>query len=257
MFAGVDYQQVVAAAELEGDVIVWDGGNNDFSFVRPDLEIVVVDPFRPGHETSYHPGEVNLRRAHIVVVSKVGSAPAENVAELVAAVRAVNQRAAIVQVRSAIRAEGGGEAFRGKRVLVVEDGPTLTHGGMSTGAGVEAARTMGAAEIVDPRPFAVGELAKVYRKYPLLGPILPAVGYFPAQLRDLQATIEAVPADVVVSATPFDITRVMSVDQAPRPGDLRTRGVGRAKPHDGRHRLLASVVDRMRVACLGRSSCIA
>jgi predicted GTPase len=211
VFAGVDYQDIVAAAEQEGDVIIWDGGNNDFSFVRPDLEIVVVDPLRPGHETGYHPGEVNLLRADVVVVNKVGSAPAENVAAVVAAVQSANPQAAIVRVRSAIRAEDEGRAFKGRSVLVVEDGPTLTHGGMSTGAGVEAARTMGAGQIVDPRPFAVGELAAVYRKYPHLGPVLPAVGYFPEQLHDLQATIEAVPADVVISATPFDITRVISV----------------------------------------------
>ena len=211
VFAGVDYQDVVAAAELEGDLIVWDGGNNDFSFVRPDLEIVVVDPLRPGHETGYHPGEVNLRRADVVVVNKVGSAPDENVAAVEAAVWAANPTAVIVRARSVITAEGGGEPFRGRRVLVVEDGPTLTHGGMSTGAGVEAARTMGAAEIVDPRPYAVGELAQVFAKYPHLGPVLPALGYYPAQLHDLQATIDAVPADVVVSATPFDITRVIPV----------------------------------------------
>ncbi len=212
VYAGVDYQAVVAQAQAEADVLIWDGGNNDFPFVRSDLEIVVVDPFRPGHELAFHPGEVNLRRAAIVVVNKVGSAPPENVELVEASARRVNPDAQIVRVRSAIHVSGEID-LRGRQVLVIEDGPTLTHGGMSTGAGWEAAREGGAAGIVDPRPFAVGEIRKVYDAYPGLGPVLPALGYFADQLHDLEATVAAVPADVVVVATPFDVTRVIKVDK--------------------------------------------
>jgi predicted GTPase len=212
VFAGVDYEAIVAEAQREADVLVWDGGNNDFSFIRSDLEIVVVDPFRPGHELAYHPGETNLRRADVVVVNKVGSAPAENVQQVLETVGRINPGAVVVQAKSAITVEGA-EELRGRRVLVVEDGPTLTHGGMSTGAGVEAARLAGAGELVDPRPWAVGSIAEVYRAYPHLGPLLPAVGYFDEQLRDLEATIAATPVDVVMIATPFDITQVIRIDK--------------------------------------------
>ena len=212
VWAGVDYQAIVEQAEKESPIIIWDGGNNDFPFVRPDLEIVVADPFRPGHELSYHPGEVNLRRADVVVVYKVNSAPPENVDTVVANVKEVNPRAVIVRADSVISVPGG-EAIAGKRVLVVEDGPTLTHGGMAIGAGVVAARKYGASEIVDPRPYARGRLAEVYAKYPHLGPILPAVGYFEDQLRDLEATLAAVPADLVVSATPVALASVIAVNK--------------------------------------------
>ena len=212
VYAGVDYEAIVAEAQREADVLVWDGGNNDFPFVRSDLEIVVVDPFRPGHELAYHPGETNLRRAAVVVINKVGSAPAENVQQVLETVHRVNPDAVVVQAKSAISVEGT-EDLRGRRVLVVEDGPTLTHGGMSTGAGVEAARLAGAGELVDPRAWAVGSIADVYRAYPHLGPLLPAVGYFDEQLRDLEATIAATPVDVVMIATPFDITRVIRIDK--------------------------------------------
>ena len=212
VWAGVDYQAIVEQAEKESPIIIWDGGNNDFPFVRPDLEIVVADPFRPGHELSYHPGEVNLRRADVVVVYKVNSAPPENVDQVVANVREANPGAVIVKADSVISVPGG-EAIAGKRVLVVEDGPTLTHGGMAIGAGVVAARKYGASEIIDPRPYARGRLAEVYAKYPHLGPILPAVGYFEDQLRDLEATLAAVPADLVVSATPVALASVIAVNK--------------------------------------------
>lgn len=210
VYAGVDYEAIVRRAEQEAQVIIWDGGNNDFPFVRPDLEIVVVDPLRPGQELEYHPGETNLRRAQVVVINKVGSAAPEAVERLVATVAAVNPAAVIVKADSVITTHNG-EDVRGRRVLVVEDGPTVTHGGMATGAGQEAALRLGAGKVVDPRAYAVGELAAVYEKYPHLGPILPAVGYFPEQLRDLEATIRAVPADVVIVATPFDVSRVLRV----------------------------------------------
>ncbi len=156
---------MIQAAQQEADVIIWDGGNNDFPFVRPDLEIVVVDPFRPGHEVVYHPGEMNVRRADIIVINKVGSAPPENVDQVAETVAALNPTATVVRARSAITVDDG-ERVRGSRVVVVEDGPTLTHGGMATGAGAEAARLFGAAEIVDPRPWAVGELRSVYQTVP-------------------------------------------------------------------------------------------
>lgn len=212
VWAGVDYGDIVKEAEKESSIIVWDGGNNDFSFVRADMEIVVVDPFRPGHELLYHPGEVNLRRARVVVVNKVNSAPPANVDLVLANIREVNPGACVVEADSVITVPDG-ERIRGKRVLVVEDGPTLTHGGMATGAGVEAARQFGAAEMVDPRPFAKGTIAETYVTYPHLGPILPALGYYPDQLRDLEATMAAVPADVVVSATPFSLEDLIRVDK--------------------------------------------
>jgi len=212
VWAGVDYEAIVEQAQRAASIIIWDGGNNDFSFLRSDLEIVIVDPFRPGHELAYHPGEVNVRRAKVVVINKVNSAPRENVDRVVANIRRVNAEAVIVQTDSIISVPGG-EQIRGKRVLVVEDGPTLTHGGMATGAGVEAAREFGAAELVDPRPFAQGHLAETYAAYPHLGPILPALGYYQDQLRDLEATVEAVPADVVVSATPFSLKSLIQVDK--------------------------------------------
>lgn len=241
VFAGVDYDAVARTAELEADVVVWDGGNNDFPFFRSDLEITVVDPLRPGHETRYHPGEVNLRRADVVVINKVGSATPAALAAVREAIAAANPNAVVVEVDSRIfvteagfgghgapalpgvvaGAAGGtfagdeftGAELRGLRVLVIEDGPTLTHGGMATGAGAEAARLLGAGSVVDPRPHAVGYIAEIYERYPHLGPILPAVGYFEEQLRDLEATVEAVPADVVLCATPFDLAHVIRIDR--------------------------------------------
>jgi predicted GTPase len=210
VWAGVDYQAIVEEAQKEASLIVWDGGNNDFSFLRADLEIVVLDPFRPGHELAYHPGEVNLRRADVAVINKVSSAPLENVSRVLANIQATNPRAVVVKADSVITAADG-ERIRGARVLVVEDGPTLTHGGMATGAGAQAAHQFGAAEMVDPRPYARGKLVDVYAAYPHLGPILPAVGYYEEQLRDLEASINAVPADVVVSATPFSIGSLINI----------------------------------------------
>ena len=212
VWAGVDYQAIVAQAEKDASVIIWDGGNNDFSFLRSDLEIVVVDPFRPGHELAYHPGEVNLRRADVIVINKVSSAPPAGVHQVEANARAVNPRATIVWADSVITATDSAR-IAGKRVLVVEDGPTLTHGGMSTGAGAQAARQFGAAELIDPRPYAQGRLLETYSAYPHLGPILPALGYYPEQLRDLEATVNAVPADLVVSATPFSLGSLIKIDR--------------------------------------------
>jgi predicted GTPase len=209
MFAGVDYAAILEAAEAEADVIVWDGGNNDFPFVAPDVMITVVDPLRPGHELAYHPGEVNLRLADIVVVNKVDSAAPADVATVVANVEAVAPDATVVLAASPVTLEGG--SLVGRRVLVVEDGPTITHGGMPFGAGTVAARAAGASELLDPRPHAVGSLRDTYAAYPEIGPVLPAMGYGEQQLADLAATIRATGADVVVAGTPIDLARLIDV----------------------------------------------
>jgi predicted GTPase len=210
MFAGVDYAAILDAAQAEADVIVWDGGNNDFPFVRPDLMVTVVDPLRPGHESRYHPGEATLRMADVVVVNKVDAADPADVEALVGEVHRLAPRAVVVRAASPVTLEGDGDLV-GQRVLVVEDGPTLTHGGMPFGAGTVAARAAGAAEIVDPRPFAVGSIAATYETYPATGPVLPAMGYGAAQLADLQATLQAADVDVVVSGTPMDLGRLVDV----------------------------------------------
>ncbi|AJE04865.1 GTPase [Geobacter pickeringii] len=207
VYAGVDYERVLREAEREGEVIVWDGGNNDFPFFRPDLEIVLVDPLRPGHETAYYPGEVNLRRAHLVIVNKVNAAPPGVVSHLEETVRRINPEAEVVRSASLITVDDSA-AIAGKRVLVIEDGPTVTHGGMPTGAGYAAAREFGAAEVVDPRPWAVGSIAGAFAAYPHLGPVLPAMGYRPEQVDELRRTVEAVPCDTVVSATPISLERL-------------------------------------------------
>jgi len=208
VWAGVDYGEILAGAEAEADVILWDGGNNDFSFFTPDVTIVVVDPLRPGHELAFHPGETNLRLADAVVVNKIESAALEDVERVLTDVRLANPAAQIVLARSPVTlAEGPGVA--GKRVLVVEDGPTLTHGGMGFGAGTVAARAAGAAELVDPRPFAAGSLATLYERYPHLGAVLPAMGYSDEQLAELAETIDACDCDVVVSGTPVDLSRLI------------------------------------------------
>lgn len=212
MWAGVDYAAILARAEAESDLIVWDGGNNDTPFFRSDLHMVVVDPLRPGHEAIYHPGELNVRMADVVVVNKVDAASPEAVAEVSRNVRRLNPSATVVRTASPVVLEGGSD-IRGARALVVEDGPTLTHGGMAFGAGTVAARQAGVG-IVDPRPYAVGSLAAVYAQYPGLGPVLPAMGYGDRQIADLEATIAAVPCDVVIAGTPIDLGRIVSV---PRP----------------------------------------
>jgi predicted GTPase len=209
VFAGVDYEQILRAAEDESDVVIWDGGNNDLPFYRPDLLIVVADPLRPGHELRYHPGEANLRLADVVVINKIDSATPEALAAVRHGIEAVNPRAAIVEARSALSLEGGD--IRGRSVVVVEDGPTLTHGGMTYGAGIVAARRFGAAKIVDPRPYATGELADTLARYPDLERLLPAMGYGEKQIHELEAALTAAPADVVLAATPIDLTRVLSV----------------------------------------------
>ena len=212
VYAGVDYGEILHAAEQEADVILWDGGNNDYPFYVPDLFITVADPLRVGDETEYHPGETNLRMADVVVINKVDSATPEDVELLTANIKAVNPRALIIKARSRIDIEGGFDAVKGKRVLVVEDGPSLTHGEMGYGAGVVAARRAGA-HLVDPRPWAHGSIAGVYEKFPHIGALLPAMGYSDAQRHDLERTINDSDADLVLIATPIDLRKVCKIDK--------------------------------------------
>jgi predicted GTPase len=210
VYAGVDYEAILRQAEQEADVVLWDGGNNDFSFYRPDLTIVVADPLRAGDELRYHPGETNLRMADVIVINKLDSASPDQLDLVRANIARANPDAIVVEARSRLQLEGGDIA--GRRVVAVEDGPTLTHGGMTYGAGVVAARRFGA-ELVDPAPFAVGSIAATLAKYPALEPLLPAMGYGAHQVGELEQTLNAVPADLVLSATPIDLRRVLSVNK--------------------------------------------
>jgi predicted GTPase len=212
VFAGVDYGRILWQAEKEADVILWDGGNNDTPFYASDLEIVVVDPLRPGHELSYYPGEVNLRRANVVVVNKVDTAAPHDVETVRRNIRAANPKAAIVETACRV-AVSEPELIKGRRVLVVEDGPTLTHGEMPYGAGVVAARQCGAAELVDPRPFAVGSIRWTYEHFPHLTGLLPAMGYSDMQRHELEETINRVPCDLVLVATPIDLGHLIKLNK--------------------------------------------
>jgi predicted GTPase len=212
VYAGVDYEKILRQAEQEVDIILWDGGNNDFSFYVPDLSIVVADPHRPGHELSYHPGETNVIAADVFVINKVDTANAENVIKVRENLRLLNPKAIVVEAASPLFVDDP-DAIRGKRVLVIEDGPTLTHGEMAYGAGYVAARRFGAAEIVDPRPFAVKSIKATYEKYPKTGPILPAMGYGEAQTRDLEETINKADVDLVIIGTPIDLKRIIKINK--------------------------------------------
>lgn len=210
VYAGVDYEPLLRQAEQEAEIIVWDGGNNDMPMYRPDLHIVVMDPLRPDHGRRYHPGEANLRMADVVLINKVDTAGAEGVSRVREDIYAVNPDATVVEGASPIFVADPG-AVRGKRVLVIEDGPTLTHGGMPYGAGVVAARRFGAAELVDPRPYAVGSIAGVLEAHPHLEELLPAMGYGEEQVSELEETINAVDCDLVLAATPIDLRRLIDV----------------------------------------------
>ncbi|MGQ9517403.1 MAG: cyclic 2,3-diphosphoglycerate synthase [Anaerolineae bacterium] len=210
VYAGVDYERILRQAEQEADIIIWDGGNNDLPFYQPDLHIVVADPHRPGHELSYHPGEANLRMAHVVVLNKIDTADMSAVNQVREHVRQVNPTATLIEAASPIFVEKPGE-IAGKRVLVVEDGPTLTHGEMSYGAGYIAALKYGAAEIIDPRPYAVGSILETYHKYPKTGKVLPAMGYGRQQIQELEATINTAPAELVLIGTPIDLRRLITI----------------------------------------------
>jgi predicted GTPase len=213
VFAGVDYAAILAAAERDADVIVWDGGNNDTPFVRPDLHVVVVDPHRPGHELRYHPGETNLRMADVCVVNKVDSATQEGIDAVLRSIREHAPDASVILAESPIVVEGDADLIRGKRVLAVEDGPTLTHGEMPYGAAVLAAKQHGAAELVDPRPVAVGSIAETFRRYPHVGPLLPAMGYDRRQVDELRETIAHSGAELVLIGTPIDLRRLLELEQ--------------------------------------------
>jgi predicted GTPase len=215
IYAGVDYEAILRAAENDPagcDVILWDGGNNDFSFYKPDLTVTVVDPHRPGHELGYYPGEITLRLADVVVINKIDSADFDNIQTVRKNIEQVNPKAVVIDAASTISVNKP-EVIKGKRVLVIEDGPTLTHGDMKIGAGIVAARRFGAAEIIDPRPFAVGKLAETYRMYPSIGTLLPAMGYGEQQMQDLSATIEKTDCDSVIIATPIDLERVIKINK--------------------------------------------
>ena len=212
VYAGVDYEAILRQAEQEVDIVLWDGGNNDFSFYQSDLSIVVADPHRPGHEHAYHPGETNVREADVFVINKVDTAEYENVIAVRNSLHELNPNAVIIEAASPLFVDDA-SAIRGKRVLVIEDGPTLTHGGMKYGAGWVAAQRFGAAEIVDPRPFAVGSIHDTYVKYPNTGTILPAMGYGEDMVKDLEKTINKADVDLVISATPIDLTRIIKINK--------------------------------------------
>jgi predicted GTPase len=209
IYAGVDYGLILEQAQAECDVLLWDGGNNDLPFYAPDVHIVVADPLRAGHETSYHPGEANLRMADVIVINKVDSASADQVTALMDTIHQVNPEATVVKANSRVTVDDSA-AIEGKRALVIEDGPTLTHGEMKYGAGVVAARALGATEIVDPRPWAIGTIGETFRKYDV-GPVLPAMGYSNGQLAEMEQIIDSADADVVLIGTPIDLRRVIDI----------------------------------------------
>jgi predicted GTPase len=210
IYAGVDYEAILRQAENDADIIIWDGGNNDLPFYKPDVHIVVADPLRVGDELTYYPSEANLRMADVVIINKIDSATPEAVIKLRENIRSVNTKAKIVDAASPIMLERS-DMVAGKKVLVIEDGPTLTHGEMRIGAGTVAAQKFGAAEIIDPRPYATGEIKKTYQTYPKIGTLLPAMGYSDQQIRDLEATINKVPCDVVIIGTPIDLKRIVKI----------------------------------------------
>jgi predicted GTPase len=232
IYAGVDYAAILEQAQAEADVVVWDGGNNDLPFYRADIEIVVADPHRAGHERTYHPGEANFRRAHCIVINKVDSADAAGIDAVRASARELNPGATVVEAASPLFLEEEGmRAIRGKRVLAVEDGPTLTHGEMKYGAGVLAARRYGAAQVVDPRPWAVDSIRATFEKYPGIGTLLPAMGYGDAQVKDLETTIDRAEVDVVLIATPIDLRRILKIRKPAYRVGYELQEIGR--PHLG------------------------
>ncbi|MEM2839316.1 MAG: cyclic 2,3-diphosphoglycerate synthase [Thermoplasmata archaeon] len=212
VYAGVDYEKILRQAEKEADIIIWDGGNNDTPFFRPNLHITIVDPHRPTHGMTYHPGETNLRLADVIIINKMDTANRDEILKAKETIAQINPRAKVIEAASPIKVSKPG-MIRGKRVLVIEDGPTVTHGGMAFGAGLIAAEDHGAKEIIDPRPFAVGSIKETFEKYPHLSKVLPAMGYGKTQIKDLEKTIEASDCDIVVSGTPIDLNRILKVNK--------------------------------------------
>jgi len=243
VYAGVDYEEILRAAEREAEVIVWDGGNNDFSFYKPDLQIVVADPHRPGHERSYHPGETNVRLADVVVINKETTTDYDNIESVRRSVEELNPGAVIIDAASPITVSEP-ERIKGKRALVIEDGPTLTHGEMKYGAGVIAARRHGASEIVDPRPWLVGGIQDTFRQYPGIGALLPAMGYSKEQIHDLERTINATVCDVVVVATPIDLRRLVKMKRPAVRVGYELEEIGRPKLED----VIAEMLQRLEAA---------
>ncbi|MBU0519039.1 cyclic 2,3-diphosphoglycerate synthase [bacterium] len=239
IYAGVDYEAIVREAEKEADVILWDGGNNDMPFYKPDLLIVVADPLRPGHETTYHPGEANLLMADVVVINKIDSADPDDVADLRDTIRERNPKAMIVEAASPIAVEDP-NLILGKRALVVEDGPTLTHGEMTYGAGIVAAEKFGADELVDPREFTVGTITETFKKYPEIGILLPAMGYGDKQMKDLEDTIAKADCDVVIIGTPIDLRRIIKIDKPSVRVTYELQEIGRPNLQDALDRILKS-----------------
>lgn len=231
IYAGVDYEAILREAEKEADVIIWDGGNNDFSFYETDLMITVVDPHRPGDELSYYPGEVTLRLADVVVINKIDSASPENIQQVRENIEKVNPTAVVIDAASPLTVHDP-EMIKGKRVLVVEDGPTLTHGNMKLGAGTVAARKYGAKEMVDPRPFVIGKLAETFETYPNIGLLLPAMGYGEQQIADLEKTINNTDCETVVIATPIDLQRIVTINKPSTKVDYELEEIGRPKLAD-------------------------
>jgi predicted GTPase len=225
VYAGIDYAKILHRAENEADIIIWDGGNNDPPFFKPDLQIVLADPHRPRHELKYHPGETNLRMADIVIINKVDTADPKNIETVKKNVKATNPHATMIEAASSITVDDPG-LVKGKRVLVLEDGPTLTHGGMQYGAGTLAAKRLGAEEVVDPRPYAVGSIAETYNKYPHLGAVLPALGYRPDQMQELEMTINSTPSDSVVLGTPIDLGKVLKLNKPTTRARYELREIG-------------------------------
>lgn len=225
VYAGVDYEAILREAEAEADIILWDGGNNDFPFYKSDLEIVVVDPHRAGHELLYYPGETNFRRAQVLVINKIDTAPKGGVDKILANIKMINPTATIIRANSPTIVENG-ERIRGKRVLVIEDGPTVTHGGMAYGAGVVAAQKYGAAQIIDPRPAAGGSIKKTFEKYRHLEKVLPAMGYSETQINELAETIAKIDCDLIISATPIDLNRLITTRQPMLPVGYELEEIG-------------------------------
>lgn len=242
IYAGADYQKILKAAEKESDVIIWDGGNNDFPFIRPDLYITIADPHRAGHEISYYPGEVNIRCADLAIINKVNTARKEDIELVRANIHAANPTTQIIDGISTVHVDEK-HLITGKRVLVIEDGPTVTHGGMQYGAGTVAAKEYGAKKLIDPRPYAVGSIIEVYEKYPHLTTILPAMGYGKKQIKELEQTINNAECDVVVSGTPIDLTRVLNVN---KPLARVTYGVGESTSRD-LEKVLAGFLKKQRL----------
>jgi len=212
IYAGVDYEKILAQAEKEADIILWDGGNNDTSFYESNLKIVVVDPHRVGNELTYHPGETNLRNADVFVINKIDTAKKEDVAQLRKNLSATNPKAIVIDAASPVTVENSAQ-IKGKRVLVIEDGPTLTHGGMTYGAGTVAAKKFGAAEIIDPRPFVTGKIAETFEIYPKIGKLLPAMGYGDEQIKDLETVINNTNCDLVIIGTPINLGALLKIDK--------------------------------------------